>query len=186
MAPALIWKTARLLLLLALILPVGCTRAGEAQDATVAATTTTIAPIATPEPARDFTLDSLTGETVTLTNYRGEWVLLNFWATWCPPCVREMPYLNQLATTRKIQVLGVNLNETDAAARRFVDEYGITFPILMQPDDITLLVYGVRGLPRTFIIAPDGSIARQIIGEINPDQLNAWLDEQGVAQTSAP
>ncbi|MBP6440576.1 MAG: TlpA family protein disulfide reductase, partial [Caldilineaceae bacterium] len=105
----------------------------------------------TRELARDFTLTTLAGEPVTLSDYRGKWVLLNFWATWCPPCVEEMPYLNQLAAERDLVVLGVNFNEDRERVAQFVAEKGIDFPILLEPDDITLLFYGVRGLPRTFL-----------------------------------
>lgn len=140
--------------------------------------------VAAPEPtrelARDFSLQSLDGETVSLSDFRGEWVLLNFWATWCPPCVKEMPYLEEIAGTRDVRVLGVNFNEDEATTREFVSEHGITFPILMDPDDVTLLVYGVRGLPRTFAIAPDGSIAASFVGELNPARVDAWLDDHGV------
>lgn len=138
------------------------------------------APDSTREPARDFSLKSLNGDTVTLSEHQGGWVLLNFWATWCPPCVKEMPYLNELAVTRDLQVLGVNFKEDAATARRFVDEHGISFPILIEPDDITLLVYAVRALPRTFLIAPDGYIALEIAGEVDPARLDAWLDAQGL------
>lgn len=171
--------------LLAFLLLAGCGQsaapgAAPAPDAEAAA-----APSATPELARDFTLQTLDGETVSLSDLRGQWVLLNFWATWCAPCVKEMPYLNQLAAEREMQVLGVNFNEDEEIARSFVDEHGISFPILMQPDDITLLMYGVRGLPRTFLIAPDGAIAQTIIGQIDPARLDALLDEQQVPRRGA-
>ena len=134
----------------------------------------------TRELARDFTLTTLAGEPVTLSDYRGKWVLLNFWATWCPPCVEEMPYLNQLAAERDLIVLGVNFNEDRERVAQFVAEKGIDFPILLEPDDITLLFYGVRGLPRTFLIAPDGTLARSVIGALRPAEFGAWLDAQGV------
>lgn len=133
-----------------------------------------------PELAHDFTLPTLTGQSVTLSRLRGQWVVLNFWATWCPPCVKEMPYLQQLVAERQLVVLGVNFNESAETAAQFVAEHGLTFPILLNPDDITLLVYQVRGLPRTFVIAPDGAIALRIVGEIEPAQFDAWLDEQAV------
>jgi thiol-disulfide isomerase/thioredoxin len=134
----------------------------------------------TPEMSRDFTLTTLDGDTLTLSDLRGDWVVLNFWATWCPPCVEEMPYLNQIAAERAVHVLGVNFNEDESLVRQFVADHAISFPILMQPDDITLLVYGVRGLPRTVVIAPDGTIAHTIIGQIAPAALDAWLDAQQV------
>jgi thiol-disulfide isomerase/thioredoxin len=117
---------------------------------------------------------------VTLSDYRGQWVILNFWATWCPPCVEEMPYLNQLAAERDLVVLGVNFNEDRERVAAFVAEQGIDFPILLAPDEITLLFYGVRGLPRTFVIAPDGALAHTAIGALRPAEFSAWLDAQGL------
>ena len=160
------------LLALALLLLTGCGPAGQ-QSAPAAATPT-------PELARDFTLTTLDGESVSLSDYRGQWVLLNFWATWCSPCVEEMPYLNQLAIERNLAVLGVNFKEDAAPVAQFVAEQGIDFPILLQPDDITLLYYGVRGLPRTFLIAPDGALAHTAIGALRPAEFSATLDALGV------
>jgi thiol-disulfide isomerase/thioredoxin len=168
---------ARLALLAALLL-VGCAPAMPGSAPRAAAPQST----ATPEMSRDFTLATLGGETLTLSDLRGEWVVLNFWATWCAPCVEEMPYLNQVAAERDVRVLGVNFNEDAAAVAQFVAGHAISFPILMQPDDITLLVYGVRGLPRTTVIAPDGTIAHTIIGQIAPTAFDAWLDAHQVPQ----
>lgn len=134
-------------------------------------------PEATPEMAHEFTLESLGGDSVTLSDLRGQWVLVNFWATWCKPCVEEMPYLQKLAQERDLVVLGVNFNEPAGTAAQFVAEHQLSFPILLKPDDITLLVYQVRGLPRTFVIAPDGTIALRIAGALNQEELDAWLDE---------
>jgi thiol-disulfide isomerase/thioredoxin len=164
---------ARLALLAALLLA-GCAPAATApRDATPR-------PTATPEMSRDFTLSTLDGETITLSDLRGEWVVLNFWATWCPPCVKEMPYLNQVAAERDVQVLGVNFNEDVSLVAQFVDDHAIAFPILMQPDDITLLFYGVRGLPRTFVVAPDGTLAYKGAGQLDPAAFDAWLDAHQV------
>lgn len=144
--------------------------------------TVTPLPQATPtfEPARDFTLQTLAGEAITLSDLRGQWVLLNFWATWCPPCVAEMPYLQRLADDSNIAVLGVNFHESPAAVNRFLTDHAITFPILMNPDQVTIIFYQARSLPRTILINPDGLIALRIIGPIDEAHLDAWLDERGL------
>ncbi len=164
-------------LLLVTLLLAGCVPAPPPQ----AAAGEPSAPVAaTAEMGRDFTLPSLAGGTVSLGDLRGEWVVLNFWATWCPPCVEEMPYLAEVAETRAVNVLGVNFKEDAVVVEKFVEDHAITFPILLDPDDITLLVYGVRGLPRTFVIAPDGTIAHSVIGQLDPVAFERWLDEHGV------
>jgi peroxiredoxin len=136
--------------------------------------------LATAELARDFTLPTLSGEPLTLSEQRGHWVLLNFWATWCPPCVQEMPYLNQIASERDMVVWGVNFNEPAGAAATFVEQHGITFPILTELDDITELVYKVRGLPITYVIDPNGAIAKTVIGQLDPAEFDDWLDAHAV------
>jgi len=175
-------------IVLVMFLAVGCA-APPARDIPIPASAPDMASAAavvqhdaTQELARDFTLKTLTGDSITLQGLRGQWVVLNFWATWCPPCVREMPYLAQLSTEREVTVLGVNVDETAAVAAKFAAEHTLPFPILMEPDDITLLVYGVRGLPLTVVIAPDGTIAHKVIGGINPTKFDARLDELGIGR----
>lgn len=155
-------------IILLLLLSLGCAQVGLAGGNATPA----------PAPAYDFSLETLTGETITLSDLQGRWVLVNFWATWCKPCVEEMPYLQQIAGERNMTVLGVNFNEPPETVVAFVAEHAISFPILMNPDDITLLMYQARSLPRTVVIAPDGTIAHQMIGEINPAEFEVWLDKQ--------
>jgi thiol-disulfide isomerase/thioredoxin len=123
------------------------------------------------ELAPDFTLGTLDGGTLTLSSLRGRWVLINFWATWCAPCRAEMPYLDTLAADNLLTVLAINMREQPEEVRVFVAELGIDFPILLNPDDATLLAYGVRGLPTSFLIAPDGTIARRILGPVQAADL---------------
>ena len=95
-----------------LLLVSACVSSNPATDA---------APTSTPEPADDFTLESLAGDSVTLSDLQGQWVLVNFWATWCPPCVSEMPYLKKIADERDMIVLGVNFKESPGTVERFVE-----------------------------------------------------------------
>lgn len=137
------------------------------------------APTAVPEPAPEFTLPTLDGGEIALSDYEGEWVILNFWATWCPPCVSEMPYLQTLSD-RGLNVLGVNMTETADEVKQFTTQHGIDFPILMDPDVNTILDYQARQLPRTVIIAPDGTIVLRIAGAIDGERLDPWLADHGV------
>jgi thiol-disulfide isomerase/thioredoxin len=128
--------------------------------------------------APDFTLETVDGDSITLSALRGRWVLINFWATWCAPCRDEMPYLAALAETQSdtLTVLPINMRERLDQVRMFVGELGIRLPILVDPDDATLLAYGVRGLPVSFLIAPDGTIARRIVGPVQPGDV-AFLNK---------
>jgi thiol-disulfide isomerase/thioredoxin len=158
-----------------------CAEAASPTPADPAATTSVEFPVtATPEVARDFTLESLDGDSVTLSDLRGQWALVNFWATWCPPCVSEMPYLQRVSEEREIAVLGVNFKEKADTVSKFVEKNGITFPVLMNPDDLLVLFYQARSLPRTYVIDPDGNIALRIIGAVDEERFEEWLDEQGV------
>ncbi len=134
----------------------------------------------TPEPARNFTLNTLDGGSVTLSDLQGEWVLVNFWATWCAPCVAEMAYLEQVHQTRDINVLGINYNEAPKEVQKFVDEHGVTFPILLEPDDVLKMVYEARALPRTVVVGPDGIVANRTLGQLRPETFDAWMDANGV------
>lgn len=128
------------------------------------------ADINAPESAHDFTLATLDGGSITLSDLRGRWVLINFWATWCAPCRDEMPFLATLALAQgdMLTVLAINMREQPDDVRTFVDELGIRLPILLEPDDATLLAYRVTGLPTSFLIAPDGTLARRIPGPLQP------------------
>lgn len=130
-------------------------------------------PVEVAEPldlAHDFALPTLDGVTVRLSDLRGRWVLVNFWATWCAPCREEMPYLDRLATDHadRLSVLAVNMRESETAVRTFAEELDLRLPILLQPDDATLLAYYVRGLPISVLIDPDGGVVQRIIGLVQP------------------
>jgi len=128
-------------------------------------------PGAAPELGRrapDFTLPDLAGKPVRLADFQGKKaVLVNFWATWCPPCREEMPTLERLAKARRetLQVLGVNLDAvSQARVRAFVRELGITFPILLDPELAVGKTYRVRGLPTSFVVDRDGVVRFREIG----------------------
>ena len=120
-------------------------------------------------PAPDFTLTTLTGETFSLSAARGRPVVLNFWATWCGPCQRELPAL-QAAAERygdRVLIIGVDQGEEAATVQRYVDDLGLTFPSPMDSEFTVSALYNVRGLPTTFFIDPDGVIRQVWLGEMN-------------------
>jgi len=121
--------------------------------------------------APDFSLSGLDGKTHRLSDFRGKLVILNFWGTFCPPCKAEMPDLE--AAYRKWQgddvvILGVNLNESHVTVSSFVDQLGITFPILLDSQDEIRKKYGVMNFPTTFFIGRDGVIAVKQEGQMEP------------------
>ena len=119
--------------------------------------------------APDFTLDSLSGDPITLSDLRGKVVVLNFWASWCPPCRAEMPALNAVYDKFRDQslvVLGVNTTYQDdeAGARAAIQEWGLTFPIVFDRDGAPSRQYRVQAMPTTFFIGRDGVIRDIVFG----------------------
>lgn len=131
------------------------------------------------ELATDFTMTSLAGEEVALSSLRGRYVLINFWATWCAPCREEMPYLQQLSVdyADQMTVLGVNLREEPERITPFVEEFGLTFPVLLDPPENILAENNVRGLPVSYVVGPDGTVVFRKIGEMLPEEFDPWLAE---------
>lgn len=127
--------------------------------------------------ATNFTLPTLAGDELSLDELRGQHVLVNFWATWCVPCRKEMPYLQAISEkhSEQLVVLGVNLNEEAERIHPFVDDMALTFPILLDPTDELLQEHNVRGLPVSFVVGPEGEVVYRRIGEILPEEFDAWL-----------
>jgi peroxiredoxin len=128
------------------------------------------------QTAPDFRLTSLSSETVHLSDYAGQIVLINFWATWCPPCRAEMPAINAFYEAHKeagFVVLAVNSQEEAATVERFIQANSFSFPVLLDLQASAMDRYQVRGLPTTFIIDRDGFIQHVQTGEITPEQLEA-------------
>ncbi len=124
--------------------------------------------------APGFSLLSLTGETTTLNDYKGQVVLINLWATWCPPCKAEMPTLNAYYQANKDKgfvVLAVNDQEDATTVNNFIKTSRFTFPVLLDTQHQVLDTYNVRALPTTFIIDRDGVIRYVHMGEISRQQL---------------
>ncbi len=124
---------------------------------------------------------TLNGQPAHLSNLRGKVVVLNFWATWCPPCVEEAPglvQLNQRLASRNGVVLGVSVDEDEAAYNKFIQQYGINFPTYRDPSKKSAQDYGTVIYPETYIIDRKGKIARKIIGyqDWNSADMLAYFD----------
>jgi peroxiredoxin len=124
-------------------------------------------------------LNDLDGNSYRLDALRGRTVLVNFWATWCAPCVVEMPSLGRLRDALAVEgfeVLAVNVQENAARIRPFVDRLGLGFPVLRDHDGSARAAWDVRVFPSTFVIDPRGRVALVAIGEID------WDDARIVAR----
>ena len=119
--------------------------------------------------APDFTLQTINGETIRLSDLRGQAVLVNLWATWCPPCRAEMPAIQKLYDEYKDQglvVLAVNMTYQDdpAAVLPFVQDHELSFPILLEETGNVASKYELRSLPSSFFIDRDGFVQEVVIG----------------------
>jgi len=129
------------------------------------------------KPAPGFVLQDLEGNVVDLEQLRGKPVLLNFWATWCQPCIVEHPVL-QAAARRyegRAHFLGVIYQDETDAIRRFIRERGAWGPSLIDPEVKVGIAYGVYGAPETFIIDKQGVVVDKVTGALNPRQLDEIL-----------
>ena len=134
---------------------------------TQAAENQTLPKLAKPFPAPDFSLQGEDGNTYRLSSYRGQVVVMNFWATWCPPCREEMPSMERLWQKVKgkgIMVLGVNVGEDADIIFEFTGQYPVSFALPMDIDGKVIASYPVRGLPTTYIIDPSGMVTYRAVG----------------------
>lgn len=117
--------------------------------------------------APDFALLDTEGRTHRLSDYRGKPVIINFWTTWCPPCREEIPSMNRawhILEKEGIAMLAINMGEDEDTIFIFTADYPADFPILMDQSGEVIEEWPVKGLPTTYVIAPDGTIAYRAIG----------------------
>ncbi|NLY80174.1 MAG: redoxin domain-containing protein [Lysinibacillus sp.] len=131
--------------------------------------------------APDFTLNTLDGESITLSELQGKKVVLNFWASWCGPCKEEMPYFQEYyekyAAEDNVEIIAVNLTHMDKIeeVQEFVDIHSLTFPILMMEEKNLQTTYKVFTIPSTFMINTKGEIEKQILGPLDLEALRDYV-----------
>jgi thiol-disulfide isomerase/thioredoxin len=119
-------------------------------------------------PAPNFSLKTLGGQEITLSDLRGKVVLLDFWATWCGPCKESIPHLVQIYKSNQdkgFELIGMSMDKIGEAdtVRHFVRSMDIPYPVIMTPDDVARN-YGIKGLPTTVLIDKEGKIREKIVG----------------------
>ena len=137
--------------------------------------------------APSFTLQSLDGgPPVDAAGLRGQVVVVNFWASWCVPCREEAATLEQFAQRNvgaSVQLIGVLYSDTRSNALDFRDEFGLTYPLVDDPSGTTAIDFGVRGVPETFVIGPDGRVMARLIGAVGPTTLDDVVKRVLTGQT---
>lgn len=130
--------------------------------------------------APDFSLADLDGEPVRLADYAGRPVIVNFWASWCVPCVEEFPLLAATLDEHAdagLAVIGIVYRDRSEAARAFADQMGADWPLAMDPGEAVARAYGVFGPPESWMIGPDGRVVSRQIGPYAADELETQLDQ---------
>ncbi|MFP6660598.1 MAG: TlpA disulfide reductase family protein [Myxococcota bacterium] len=132
-------------------------------------------------PAPDFRLPQLDGGEVALADWAGRPVLIDFWATWCPPCVYQVPELNALYAAHReagdVGIFGISIDDDDAidAVRSWTEEKGVEYPILLSDDGLAR-PYGALGFPTVVLIDPDGNVVWRHAGVIEHEDIEERLE----------
>ena len=131
------------------------------------------------QQAPDFALKSSTGENLRLSEFRGDVVMINFWATWCGPCRQEMPLLDELYSRYQrvgFNLLGVNIDDDSRRAMQMIDELGVSFPVLFDSRKEVSKLYEVEAMPVTVIVDREGTV-RYIHHGYKPGYEDKYLDQ---------
>lgn len=129
--------------------------------------------------APNFSLETLQGERVELKDFRGKGVFLNFWGTWCKPCEKEMPYMEQEYRNFKdqgVEILAVNIGESNLVVSKFVDRFDLTFPMLMDKKSAVTELYGITPIPTTFLIDKNGKVLKVITGSMTQKDVREYMN----------
>ena len=125
-----------------------------------------------------YSLQDLQGNAQHLTQYQDQWVIVNFWATWCGPCVREIPELMSFADRHvgSVQVVGIAFEKTPIdEIRSFVARLDVNYPVLIIGEEPLVPMEPLKGLPSTFLVSPEGQVVHSHVGPVTEDELTKWL-----------
>ncbi|RKQ31354.1 redoxin domain-containing protein [Oceanobacillus halophilus] len=130
--------------------------------------------------APDFEVTTLKGEEIQLSDLEGKPVMLNFWATWCPPCRTEMPDMQKFQENHDVTVLAVNLTDTEAnkeSVNQFVEQFGLTFQVGLDSDGSVAKTYRINPIPTTFMIDSKGEISHKTFGAMKYETMVEELEK---------
>ncbi len=132
------------------------------------------------ETAPNFALTDLDGVKHVLDDYKGQGIFLNFWGTWCKPCEYEMPYMQsqyEVFKDKGVQVLAVNVNESDFVVKNFVERHDLTFPVVIDKDNQVQHQYLIGSLPATFLIDKNGKVVDSTTGSLTEEKIQKMMEK---------
>lgn len=165
-----------LLLLLGIVMAVFLQDSRATSDSE--ATSRSVIPMAVDFPAPELALETVKGKTETLEDYRGRVVLVNNWATWCPPCKAEMPSLQKFYQAHEVDgfaIIAVNAGDSRVEVDQFAQSYGLTFSLWLDPDGAAIQAFRNGSLPSSYVIDRDGTVRYAWTGEISYEMLEKYV-----------
>ena len=138
----------------------------------------TVIPSKVNYPAPELTLNNLNGEQVTISDFRNQILLINNWATWCPPCKAEMPTLSRYYKDHSEQgfmLLGIEAGDPKEEVAKFAQEYNLSFPVLLDPNTKSLILFNNENLPSSYVIDRNGNVVLAWTGPINGEMLEKYV-----------
>jgi len=127
-----------------------------------------------------FSLVGLDGQVHKLDEYKGKGLVINFWGSWCEPCVKEMPLLEKTWKAMKdknVEIIGVNVGEDELTVKNFVGQFGVDFPILLDKDKLTTKKYAIGPMPTTYFVNSKGKITDIYVGMLDENTLEERLKQ---------